>query len=455
KIELSGPCDGNVKVSIDAPEGATAVPGGTLDLSGARKEVVYEAEMPEAKLWSPESPALYRVTAQLVKDGRLVDTLSTRFGMRKIEARDGRILLNGKPLFIAGALDQDFYPITEYTTPSEHYLKDQFLKAKRLGLNLLRCHIKVPDPRYLECADEIGLLVWYEIPNWIDLTEQAKRRARRTLEEMLRRDHNHPSLVIVSIINEAWGVNVQDESHRKWMAEMYDYAKSLEPSRLIVDNSACGGNFHVRTDIEDFHAYFQIPDQAHAYDQWIAEFSGRADWTFGGGARRRGFEPLVLSEFGNWGLPRLSNLAAVYGGEDPWWFGNRRSPSREATCPAGVQDRFAQYHLDRVFGTLDDLSDAFQNQEWLSLKYQIEQLRKRPSVVGYVITEFTDLHWESNGLLDWCRNPKTFHDIMHTVQDQDIVFGEVSPMNAQSGQDIEFRFWVSHFSPAELCGSRI
>lgn len=455
RIELDKPCRGTLRLSFTSPPGADPVHPVTIDVSEKEHTAEYVARIPRAKLWSPDSPALYTVRAELVRDGKLLDSVSARFGMRKIEARDGQILLNNEPIFLAGALDQDFYPLTEYTVPSVEYLRDQFLKAKHLGLNLLRCHIKVPDPRYLDMADELGLLVWYEIPNWIHLTEDAKRRARQTLEQMLRRDHNHPSLVIISIINESWGINMADEGHRQWLAEMYDYAKSLDPSRLVVDNSACGGNFHVKTDIEDFHAYFQIPDQAPAYISWIEDFSQRPAWTFGGGAKRRGFEPLVLSEFGNWGLPRLSNLARVYGREDPWWFGTRRSPSREATSPAGVQDRFKEYHLDRIFGTIDNLADAFQNQEWLALKYQIEELRKRESIVGYVITEFTDLHWESNGLLDYCRNPKTFHNLMHTIQGQDAVIATPKKFNFVAGEDMEFDLWLSHFSNADISQCKI
>ena len=68
------------------------------------------------------------------------------------------LYLNGEPLYLMGALDQDFYPETIYTTPSEEYLRDEMLKAKKIGLNILRCHIKVPDPRYLKVADEVGML---------------------------------------------------------------------------------------------------------------------------------------------------------------------------------------------------------------------------------------------------------------------------------------------------------
>jgi hypothetical protein len=454
-VQLAQPTRGQLRISFVPPPGAEPVPPLSLELSETTRTAQCDVRIPSARLWSPESPALYTVHADLIRDGLVVDSVATRFGMRKIEAKDGKILLNNEPIFLAGALDQDFYPITEYTPPSADYIRDQFLKAKHMGLNLMRCHIKVPDPRYLDLADELGLLVWYEIPNWIDLSEDAKRRAKQTLAEMLERDHNHPSLVIISIINESWGVNMADDSHRQWIAEMYDYAKALEPSRLIVDNSACGGNFHVKTDIEDFHAYFQIPDQAPEFAGWIEQFSKHPDWTFGAGAKRRGFEPLVLSEFGNWGLPRLSNLAKVYGTVDPWWFSSSRSHSSEVTLPAGVQERFRQYCLDKVFGTLDGLADAFQDQEWLALKYQIEEIRKRDSIVGYVITEFTDLQWESNGLLDYCRNPKTFHHFMHTLQEQDVVIATPKRFNFAAGEEIELLLWISHFSSRDLSSCKI
>lgn len=456
RIRLIRAQKGSIRLSVQVPKGAAQVQGAVLDVDDGQEELVWTASIPHAALWSPDSPSLYTIRAELLIDGRVADALTARFGMRKIEARGGKIYLNKKQIFLAGALDQDFYPLTEYTVPSDEFLKEQFLKAKQLGLNLLRCHIKAPDPRYLAWADRLGLLVWYEIPNWIELNDNSKRRARETLDAMLIRDYNHPSLVIVSIINESWGVNLQDADHRKWVVEMYDYAKSILPGRLVVDNSPCGGNFHIKTDIEDFHAYYQIPDQADEYRKWIADFAKHPDWTFTPTPdnQRRGFEPLVLSEFGNWGLPRISNLEKVYKG-DPWWFGDRHSPSKEPTHPAGVQDRFAEYHLDRVFGTLDGLADAFQEQEWLALKFQIEEMRKYPSIAGYVITEFTDIHWESNGLLDWCRNPKTFHDLMPLVQEQDIVFAHPERRNYRSGDQVRLDAWISHFSTRELAGSKV
>ena len=76
-----------------------------------------------------------------------------RIGIKE-EAK--KVYLNHSPIYLIGALDQDFYPETIYTPPSDDFIEDQFVKAKELGLNMLRCHIKIPDPRYLYWADRMG-----------------------------------------------------------------------------------------------------------------------------------------------------------------------------------------------------------------------------------------------------------------------------------------------------------
>ncbi len=75
--------------------------------------------------------------------------------------------------YLRAALDQDYYPDTICTVPSVEFLEDQFRKAKELGLNCLRCHIKAADPRYYEVADRIGLMIWTELPNGGLSTERS------------------------------------------------------------------------------------------------------------------------------------------------------------------------------------------------------------------------------------------------------------------------------------------
>ncbi|MCC6445240.1 MAG: hypothetical protein IT210_17485 [Armatimonadetes bacterium] len=432
----------SMNIRITAPDGRQA---GEASLKTAEGRTRYEADIPLSvlDLWDVDHPALYRAEASI----RGGDKIAESFGMRSIETRGGQILLNGHPIFLTGALDQDFYPLTIYASPSEAYLSDQFRKAKVMGLNCLRCHIKAPDPLYLSLADQMGLMVWYELPNWDRLSEGAKRRARQTLDEMLRRDYNHPSLVIISLINESWGADLSRSEDRTWLREMYDYAKKLDPTRLVVDNSPCEGNFHLKSDLDDFHAYFSIPDHAEAYSRWIQDFAGRPAWTYSphGDADRQGDEPLILSEFGNWGLPLLSPLKKAYGGT-PWWFETGDGNAR----PGGAEERFQEEALKNVFGSFDRMAQASQVLQFMALKYQIERLRTLPCLQGYVITEFTDLHWEANGLLDFCRNPKLYAEEIAWLQAPDIIIPLWDRFNYRAGETVEIPVVLSHYSKETL-----
>src|SRR6185295_18353159 len=118
--------------------------------------------------------------------------------------------------------------------------------------------------------------------------------------------------------------------------------------------------------------------------------------------------------------------------------------------------RYRGYHLDKVFPTLSDLTAASQRMQFVALKYQIEQMRRHPSIVGYVITEFTDVHWECNGLLDICRNPKAFHDVIGHVNSADaIVPTDWERIAFWEGERCEVRLGLSHFSTLDLHDCRI
>lgn len=156
-------------------------------------------------------------------------------------------------------------------------------------------------------ADRLGLLVWTEIPNWVLLTDAADRRIKETFRSMVERDWNHPSIIIWTLVNENWGTDLaRNPEHRRWLAEFYHEAKQIDPTRLIVDNSACQGNFHVAGDIEDYHPYRAIPDHADSWDAWSRAFASRqSDWIWAHDYlhERRPDLPLLVSEFGNWGCP--------------------------------------------------------------------------------------------------------------------------------------------------------
>jgi hypothetical protein len=441
--------------------------------------------IPDPLLWDTRSPHLYHLEAALLVDepeGAVFDALASHFGMRSIAASpDGHLMLNGRILYLRGALDQDYYPELIYTPFSDAELDEQFVKARHMGLNCIRTHIKITDPRYYDAADRAGMLIWTELPNWENLTPVSKERARATLDGMVERDWNHPSIIIWTIVNEGWGVELAvNAEHRAWLSETYDHLKQLDPHRLVVGNSACFTNFHVVTDIEDFHNYYSIPDHYRQWRAWVETFAERPPWTFAHTyenndawrqflrdpwkavrrtpapeVRRTGREPMIVSEFGNWGLPDLEKLRAGFGGRDPWWFETGLEWGDGAAYAHGVENRFRMWHLDKVFPTFADLARASQRMQFCALKYQIEQMRRHPSIVGYIITEFTDVHWEANGLLDMCRNPKAFHDAMAAINGADAIVPAWKRIAFWEGERCEVNLTLSHFSESDLAGARL
>jgi hypothetical protein len=428
------------------------------EIVGNRNVWEFQGTVPHPKLWSPDTPALYIMEVSL--SGAVQYRRKVRFGFRSFEARDGKLFLNGHPFYMVATLDQDFYPETIHTPASEEFVRDMMLKAKRLGINVLRCHLKVAHPVYLDIADEIGLLVWAEMPSWSDcwfpcdhFSMRAALRGEHMFAEIMARDWNHPCIAIQTIMNESWGINLKQEEQRKWLRDAFDRIKSMVAplGRLVVDNSACEGNFHIKTDIDDFHQYYSMPDQVSLWNKWLQEFASRPEWTFSpyGDAERTGKEPLIASEFGNWGLPNLPVDEDL-----PWWF-HYSFGEREVTNPAGVFDRFREYRFPTMYRDYNEFAEESQWHQFISLKYEIESVRALNAIQGYVITAMTDVHWEVNGLLDMWRNPKVFAEVLAPLQQSDVVMARPARWTCFSGEPILAEVLVSHYSAGELAGARV
>ncbi len=436
--------------AADTVHGEVLAPDGrlvwqsNLTLKPRQGEAVFSGTTPKPDLWSPDHPSLYTLHLQLSSG----DSESYRFGFRTFAARDGKFYLNGKIIYLRGALDQDFFPDTGYVPPSLDYLIAEMKKAKALGLNLLRCHIKIPDPRYLEAADETGMLIWYEIPNWDKLTAYSEARALDTLRGMAERDWNHPSIVQVSIINESWGANLKEAADRTWLKSTYAQAKKIVPW-LVDDNSPCCDNFHMETDVADFHNYNAIPDHSADFDRFVSDFATRPGWIFSpyGDAAPKGDEPLILSEFGNWGLPVVPEPL-------PWWF-SRPFNGNQFTLPEGFEQRFRDYGYNSLFPSLRALSEATEWHQFQALRYEIGSLRMHSQIQGYVITEFCDTNWESNGLLDVWRNPKVYSADLAALQRDDLLILRAGQRNFYPGSRVIATVYLSDYSPTDLAGATV
>ena len=174
--------------------------------------------IPEAKLWSPESPFLYDLAIQLGSD-----TVKSYAGMRKIsKGKDAkgvlRPMLNNKVIFLAGPLDQGFWPDGIYTAPTDEALKFDIEMTKRFGFNMTRKHIKVEPARWYYWTDKLGLLVWQDMPSdfaagkdargdrdGVPQSREAADQFELELRTMVQQHFNSPSIMLWVVFNESWG----------------------------------------------------------------------------------------------------------------------------------------------------------------------------------------------------------------------------------------------------------
>ncbi len=430
-----------VRTSFDLKTGVVSVsgelsraaPATTLQVTLARRGAAvarltdhfqsdrFEASLalPEAEPWSPEAPNLYDLVIELIVDDEIVDSIERTVGFRRFEAKDGRLMLNGEPFYMFGALDQDWHPEEECRAPSAEFLEQRFANAKAMGLNTLRCHVKIPDPLYFDLADRLGLIVWLDMPYMQFLAPATREDLRRVFQTSVATHAHHPSIAIWTLFNEGWGIDLDDNpDDRRWLIETFDWAKTLIPDSLLIDNSPCfPRNYHLKTEIEDFHWYNGFPHQNEAFAATTRAFASRPAWTFSphGDAERRGDEPLICSEFGVWGLPHPREILEADGSE-PWWFESGHDWNLGAAYPHGLETRFRDAQLAPIFGDLDGFVSAAQELQYRGLKRQIETLRWERPISGYVITELNDVQWESNGLMDVQNHPRAFAERLANLQ---------------------------------------
>src|SRR5580704_2697443 len=396
--------------------------------------------LPGAEPWSPEAPNLYDLVIELIVSDATLDAIERVAGFRRFEAKDGRLLLNGEPFYMIGALDQDWYPKEECRPPSVDFLEQRFANAKAMGLNTLRCHVKIPDPLYFDLADRLGLIVWLDMPYMEFLAPATREDLRRVFQTSVATQGHHPSIAIWTLFNEGWGIDLDDNpDDRRWLIETFEWAKTLITDSLLIDNSPCfPRNYHLKTDIEDFHWYNGFPHQSDAFAATTRAFAGRAPWTFSphSDAERRGDEPLICSEFGVWGLPHPREILEPDGSE-PWWFESGHDWNLGAAYPHGLETRFRDAQLAPIFGDLDGFVNAAQELQYRGLKRQIETLRWERAISGYVITELNDVQWESNGLMDVQNHPRAFAERLANLQQPWLIIAQTARTAVRAGERFE------------------
>jgi ribosomal protein S17E len=228
--------------------------GKEIASSIAAYDELVSLQLNQPKLWSPTNPFLYDLKLTLIKEGKVVDEVSSYFGMRKISmGRDQegymRILLNNEIIYQLGPLDQGYWPDGILTPASDQALRYDIAYLKKIGANMDRMHMKVQPERWYYHCDQLGILVWQDMVSptkFID-TKSNLNSSDFELEHNITVDqlYNHPSIIQWVLFNESWG---QYDTERLTAA-----LKAKDPTRLVIN--ASGWHDKKVGDIRDFHDY--------------------------------------------------------------------------------------------------------------------------------------------------------------------------------------------------------
>ncbi|HVE64904.1 MAG TPA: glycoside hydrolase family 2 TIM barrel-domain containing protein [Mycobacteriales bacterium] len=341
-----------------------------------------------APRWSPQSPRLHLASVDAVLDDRsLSDSRTVRFGLRTVRVEGDRILLNAEPYRMKSVLVQGFRAEELYAEGSREAILDEVLAARSMGFNTLRLHIKAFDPTYLDVCDEVGMLLECDIPVAEPIAHEelgdgtlVSARCAAAVSQQIRRDRNHPSVILWAVMNE---LGLDREGVRSW--DVYEqFARTLmaaataaDPTRPAIENE------WVEPDPD--RVFVSPILTAHWYGRLHADYLSKLDRQCAacGGQGR----PVLCSEFGDWGLPAMPVIP-----NPPFW-------DTHDLYAAGLAGSLWPASISRFVAET-------QRYQGLSDRLQIETFRRHDHIGGYVLTELTDVPHELNGLLDLHRRPK-------------------------------------------------
>lgn len=217
---------------VRGPHGGPAVLSGSLPVEAP--VVRWDADADGIRRWSEYDPALYGVRLRLVRGDDLLDAWSQRYGLRRIGTDGRKVLLNGNPVFLRGATDHCYWPLTTTVPTDPVFCRGVLARIAELGFNWIRCHTWVPPHEYLDAADELGLMVQVEPPagfgegEWRDICLSCRR---------------HPSVVLYCGGNE----EVLDEAMIGHLERMAALQRDLVPDALFNPHEALRGVEYGRT----------------------------------------------------------------------------------------------------------------------------------------------------------------------------------------------------------------
>lgn len=297
--------EGRVRVRVETSARGPAV--ARLRLQGHGSELQAEAALtgqaaeieirvPDAALWEPGQPNLYRLTAELWRSGQAVDRYSLYVGIRTIEVRGDSLLLNGKPVYLKGFGRHEDFPVAGRGLVPPVIIKD-FALMRWTGANSFRTSHYPYSEHMMDMADRLGFMVIDETPAvGLFFAEAGLERrlnlCRQFTRELIARDKNHPSVIMWSLANEPHSTRPPAKSYFR---ALYDLAKSLDDTRpvTLVNLAGVWEESFEFLDVVCINRYYGWYSEAGRLADGVAKLSAELDKLHS--AFRK---PMLIAEFG-------------------------------------------------------------------------------------------------------------------------------------------------------------
>lgn len=373
KAELAGLSAGEtVTAELAVRVGETDVAKATFEVHGGYLNECLSVDYAGSPFrgsewWSPEHPTLYQMSMVLRRGRRTLDSVQTYFGMKKLEASHGRVLLNNFPFYHRSILNQGYYPEGYITPEDDERIISDIRLIKSLGYNAMRIHQKIESPRFLYWCDRLGITVWEEMPSMYAYRELEAHQILKEMTAIVARDINHPCINAWVMFNESWGIQqVRFDGQQQHLASgAYHIVKSMDPTRFVIGND---GWQQTETDLMTIHDYSACGSELTArYSGWDCapgsfppagqrRFAFAEGYTYGG-------QPVMMTEFGG----------ISYAADGGWGYNDKVKTEEE------------------FLARFEGLTAALKAIDYLA---------------GYCYTQFTDVENEQNGLVTIERRPK-------------------------------------------------
>ena len=229
-----------LRVVAEVQDGGTVILSAAKDLSRSAEQLASAAQagtpgaamdltapLPDSiQLWDLDTPTLYGVEVRLLRGNEVLDVYRTRIGFRDARFTQQGFHLNGRHVKLRGLNRHQTYPWVGQAMPARVQRRDAEIVKRELKCNVVRTSHYPQSPAFLDACDEIGLLVFEEIPGWQHIGDPGwKDIACRNVAEMIQRDWNHPSIIL-------WGVRINEsKDDHDFYVRTNQIAHSLDDSR--------------------------------------------------------------------------------------------------------------------------------------------------------------------------------------------------------------------------------